>query len=103
MRGFEYHEDFQVQYCSSSRSKGKMAFTFAAGERVRDVYKAAYERNAVVVAGAAQDVGIVGWSLAEVSLQPLEIILCRASPHLGRRPWTALKHVRSRCRQRPPD
>jgi hypothetical protein len=60
MRGFEYHEDFRSESCSS-QDPVPMAFTVAAGERVRDVYTAAAERNAVVVAGSDQDVGIVGW------------------------------------------
>lgn len=38
-----------------------MAFSIAAGERVRDVYEAANQKNDIVVAGSAQDVGIVGW------------------------------------------
>jgi FAD/FMN-containing dehydrogenase len=38
-----------------------MAATFAAGERVRNVYELAAKHDAVVVAGSAQDVGIMGW------------------------------------------
>ncbi|KAF2871699.1 FAD binding domain protein [Massariosphaeria phaeospora] len=60
MRGFEYHENFQAASCFSSNGT-QMAFTVAAGERVRDVYTAAHEQNLIVVGGAAQDVGIVGW------------------------------------------
>ncbi|KAF2687487.1 FAD-binding domain-containing protein [Lentithecium fluviatile CBS 122367] len=59
MRGIEYHEHFQHYGCPSREKQ--MAFTVAAGERVRHVYTAANERNLVVVAGSSQDVGIVGW------------------------------------------
>jgi FAD/FMN-containing dehydrogenase len=38
-----------------------MAFSIAAGSRVRDVYEAANKYNAVVVGASAEDVGIVGW------------------------------------------
>lgn len=58
MRGIEYHENFVPQSCA--RNSTQMAFTIAAGERGRDVYEAANEHNAVVVAGSAEDVGIVG-------------------------------------------
>ncbi|PSN66740.1 FAD-binding domain-containing protein [Corynespora cassiicola Philippines] len=59
MRGVEFHDKFQAEVCADEESH--MAFTFAAGERVRDVYEAADKHGAIVVAGSAQDVGIVGW------------------------------------------
>lgn len=59
MRGAQYHEHFQPESCPPNETH--MAFTVAAGERVRDVYEAANEHNTVVVAGSDQDVGVVGW------------------------------------------
>ena len=59
MRGFEWHDNFQPYGCP--RNETQMAATFAAGERSRDVYEATAEHDAVVVAGSAQDVGVVGW------------------------------------------
>lgn len=59
MRGIHWHDDFQPESCPSNGTQ--MAATIAAGERVRDVYEATAEQDAVVVAGSAQDVGIVGW------------------------------------------
>jgi FAD/FMN-containing dehydrogenase len=38
-----------------------MAATFAAGERVRDVYEFTAVHDAIIVAGSAEDVGIMGW------------------------------------------
>jgi hypothetical protein len=38
-----------------------MAVSLGAGARVREVYEFAYQHNAVVVGGSAEDVGIVGW------------------------------------------
>lgn len=38
-----------------------MAIRVAAGSRVRDAYEAANKQNAIVVAGSAATVGIVGW------------------------------------------
>ncbi|KAH7380170.1 hypothetical protein BKA66DRAFT_512927 [Pyrenochaeta sp. MPI-SDFR-AT-0127] len=58
MRGIVYHEDFQPESCPLNATQ--MAFTIAAGERVRDLYEAANEHHAIVVAGSAQDVGIIG-------------------------------------------
>jgi hypothetical protein len=72
MRGFEYHEDFTAESCSPSKAGAQMAFTIAAGERVRVVYVAAHEKNAVVVAGVAASVGIVGWFSGGGKLTSLE-------------------------------
>lgn len=60
MRGIQWHDDFQPESCSASNTT-QMAATIAAGERVRDVYEATAKHNAVIVAGSAQDVGIMGW------------------------------------------
>lgn len=59
MQGIRYHDDFQPDSCSSDGTQ--MAFSIAAGARVRNVYEAANRYDAIVVAGSAQDVGIVGW------------------------------------------
>ncbi|KAH7139048.1 hypothetical protein B0J11DRAFT_588690 [Dendryphion nanum] len=59
MRGIKWHDDFKPDSCSLKSPQ--MAATIAAGERVRDVYTAAASHNAIVVAGSAQDVGIMGW------------------------------------------
>lgn len=59
LQGIQYHENFQPDSCS--RNASQMAFAIAAGARSRNVYEAANKQNAIVVAGSAQDVGIVGW------------------------------------------
>ncbi|KAF2113839.1 hypothetical protein BDV96DRAFT_613654 [Lophiotrema nucula] len=59
MRGYTWHDNFQAERCNGSGLE--MAATFAAGERDRNVYEATARHNAVIVAGSAQDVGIVGW------------------------------------------
>lgn len=59
MQGIHYHNDFQPYLCPTNGTQ--MAFSIAAGARVRNVYEAADNYNAIVVAGSAQDVGIVGW------------------------------------------
>ncbi|KAH7088379.1 hypothetical protein FB567DRAFT_620770 [Paraphoma chrysanthemicola] len=58
MRGIQYQENFVPESCP--RNSTQMAFAIAAGEQGRDVYEASAKHNAIVVAGSAQDVGIVG-------------------------------------------
>ncbi|CEN60504.1 hypothetical protein ASPCAL02940 [Aspergillus calidoustus] len=55
-----FHAAFRPQSCPPS-SPEHMAISLGAGARVREVYEFAYEHNAVVVGGSAEDVGIVGW------------------------------------------
>ncbi|KAH8895797.1 FAD-binding domain-containing protein [Thozetella sp. PMI_491] len=58
-RGASWHDNFEPENCPGHCVE--MAATFAAGERSRNVYEFAAQHNAVIVAGSAQDVGIVGW------------------------------------------
>lgn len=58
MQGIEYLEAFLPKDCPAS--KVQQAFTVAAGSRGRDMYEAANKHNLAVVAGSAQDVGIIG-------------------------------------------
>ncbi|KAL3450547.1 hypothetical protein BJX65DRAFT_316005 [Aspergillus insuetus] len=56
----EFHEAFRPESCPPSYPS-HMAVSLGAGARVREVYEFAYQHNAVVVGGSAEDVGIVGW------------------------------------------
>lgn len=58
MQGIDYHDNFIPELCP--RNTTQMAFTIAAGQRVRDIYEAANKHKAIVVAGSAQDVGVMG-------------------------------------------
>ncbi|KAJ4986558.1 FAD-linked oxidoreductase-like protein 18, partial [Stagonosporopsis vannaccii] len=58
MRGIEYYEDFKPT--SSPLNITQAAFKIAAGEQGKDVYETANKHKALVVAGNARDVGIVG-------------------------------------------
>ncbi|KAL3495011.1 hypothetical protein BJX62DRAFT_246374 [Aspergillus germanicus] len=56
----EFHEGFRPDSCPPSYPS-HMAVSLGAGARVREVYEFAYQHNAVVVGGSAEDVGVVGW------------------------------------------
>ncbi|KAF2644920.1 FAD-binding domain-containing protein [Massarina eburnea CBS 473.64] len=59
LKGIQYQESFRPESCPSNETY--TAFTLGAGERDREVYEAAHERNIAVVGGSNQNVGIVGW------------------------------------------
>ncbi|KAI1261853.1 FAD binding domain protein [Xylariaceae sp. FL1019] len=59
----EYHDGFRPDACPSSYPVHR-AISIAAGARIRDTYEFAYQHGVVVVGGAAEDVGMIGWFTA---------------------------------------